>query len=167
MVGLRTHQDVAVGEKKIIFPHKISSWQSCAACTVLYGLLTILKVDSESAPIAQVLFDHFGFPAGDEANIDNAGLSQATQNVFQDGLAFDPKHGLGGFLGQRAHAGPLPCCQDDCFHGLSPHPCKHLEPLLLAIRKYGKYSGTIFVKHPSVSLHVSHEELGFKDPQRS
>ena len=72
--------------------------------------------------ITEMLFDDLGFPAGDEANVDNAGLSQATQNVFQDGLAFDPKHGLGGFLGQGAHAGPLSCCQDDCFHDLSPRP---------------------------------------------
>ena len=72
---------------------------------------------SKCSAVAEIIFSHFRFPAGDDAKLaDVRGIAQTFDDVLEDGFAVHAQHRFGNFVGEFLHPRAFAGGEDDSFH---------------------------------------------------
>lgn len=117
LVGVGADENVAVGEEEVGGSDEVTGIFWGFAGAVLSDLAGVGNLGSEAGTVAEVLFDGFGFPAGDDAELADADGLEAGDDMFEDGPVLNLEHGFRDLLGEVAHAGAFAGSEDDSFHG--------------------------------------------------
>ena len=109
-------KNVAISQQKRRITDKILCHFRRLARAVLNRLPAVSNPRFPFSAIAEMIFDDFSVPAGDDENVADARRSNAFDDVLEDRLALDAEHGLGQLVGEFPHARALAGGENDGFH---------------------------------------------------